>query len=177
MPSFQATEFSYKMKELSIYLFIFFKRSGSLGTCYSAHPILCGFFKDTPQLLHTLHFQLLAGGILVSVFLLVCNSLLIRNCWNTACCSPPLNCSSAQLCALPDRGSNLKQPFRRTRPPSRAPGASELHQLCPELLRACSCYTGSSSLLSPSKEGSQECISFLKIMFLCCGWLLRDPGN
>lgn len=92
------------MKEWAIYLLIFFKRSGSLGTCYSAHPVLCGFFKETPQMLHTL--QLLAGGIPVSVFLSVCNSLLIRNCWNTACCSPPPNCSSAQLCALPDQGNS-----------------------------------------------------------------------
>lgn len=58
-------------------------------------------------MLHTLQFQLLAGRIPVSValFLLACNLLLITNCRNTACCSPPLNCSSAQLHALPDRGN------------------------------------------------------------------------
>lgn len=69
------------MKELAICLFIFFKRS-SLGAFYSAYPILCGFFKETPQMLHALHFQLLAGGMPVSValFLLVCNLLLIMIC-------------------------------------------------------------------------------------------------
>lgn len=92
-PSFEAAESFYKMKELAIHLFIFFKRRSTLGAFYSAYPIFCGFFKGTPQMLHALHFLFLAGGVWASVglFLLVCNLFLIMNCRNTACCSSPLN--------------------------------------------------------------------------------------
>lgn len=108
-PSFQGPESFYKMKELAICLFIFFKRRSSLGAFYSAYPTLCAFFKETPQMLHTLNFQLLAGGMPVSValFLLVCNLLLIMICWNTACCSPLLNWSSAQCCSWPRESSEI----------------------------------------------------------------------
>lgn len=80
VPGFQAPESSYKMKELAICLLISFKKRSSLGAFYSAYSICCGFFKEVPQMLHALHFQLLVGGTPVSValFLLVCNLLL--NC-------------------------------------------------------------------------------------------------
>lgn len=102
-PAFRQQSSFFKMKELAIHLFIFFKRRSSPGDFYPAYPILWSSFKETPTGAPCSSFSVagrressLSGPISFGMQFVTDNELL-----KCRCCSPPLSWSSAECSSWP----------------------------------------------------------------------------